>query len=71
LQEKDESLKESEQIITNLSLRINVFVCQKFIDGVSTIMTNARYRNLNDSYDAMIDEANRQWQRQEQDAFYD
>jgi len=46
-------------------------VCQKFIDRVSTIMTNVRFRNLNDSYDAMIDEANRQWQRQEQDVFYD
>lgn len=58
-------------MITNLSLRINYFVCQKFIDRVSTVMTNVRFRNLNDSYDAMIDEANRQWQRQEQDVFYD
>lgn len=64
-------MKESEQLITNLSLRINYFVCQKFIDRVSTVMNNVRYRNLNDAYDGMIDEANRQWQRQEQDVFYD
>ena len=48
-----------------------MFVTQKFIDRVSTVVNNIKFRNLNDSFDAMIDEANRQYQRQEQDAFYE
>ena len=41
------------------------------MDQVSNVMINVRYRNINDSFDAMIDEANRQYQREEQDVFSD
>lgn len=41
------------------------------MDQVSQVMENVRYKNINDSFDAMIDEANRQYQREEQDVFSD
>jgi hypothetical protein len=46
-------------MINGLSFRVNYLINEKFIDRVATVLTNVRYRNLNDAYDAIIDEANR------------
>jgi hypothetical protein len=66
LRQREESLYESEQLINNLSLRVNYFICEKFMDRVSTVYSNVKFRNLNDGYDAIIDEANREYQQDEQ-----
>lgn len=55
LRQREESLYESEQLINNLSLRVNYFICEKFMDRVSTVYSNVKFRNLNDGYDAIID----------------
>jgi hypothetical protein len=66
LRQREQTLYESEQLINSLSLRVNYFICEKFMDKVDTVYTAARYRNLNDGFDAIIDEANRECSQDDQ-----
>lgn len=53
------------ELNTILSLRINYMITQKFLNIVDKVFEMVEYRLMNDAYDALIDEANDNFERDE------
>ena len=58
IENKDKSLRDANETVTILSLRINYMITQKFVSMIERVYESVETRNLNDGFDAMIDEAN-------------
>ena len=58
VENKDRSLRESNETVTILSLRINYMITQKFLNMIEKVYESIEYRHLNDAFDVLIDEAN-------------
>lgn len=65
VENKDRSLRESNETVTILSLRINYMITQKFLNMIEKVYESIEYRHLNDAFDALIDEANENFEREE------
>jgi len=49
-----------------LTLRINYIITQKFVNMIEKVWESIEYRHLNDAFDGLIDEANRNYEQQEE-----
>ena len=58
IENKDKNLREANETVTILSLRINYMITQKFINMIQKVFDFVEYRQLNNSFDELIDEAN-------------
>ena len=65
IEEKDKILKESNETVSILSLRINYMITQKFLIMMEKVWESVEYKHLNDAFDALIDAANENYERQE------
>lgn len=65
IEEKDRILKESNETVSILSLRINYMITQKFLIMMEKVWESVEYKHLNDAFDALIDAANENYERQE------
>lgn len=65
LEEKEKVLKESKETISLLSLRINYMITQKFLIMMEKVWESVEYKHLNDAFDALIDAANENYEKQE------
>ena len=63
---KDRNLKEANEIVTTLTLRINYIITQKFVNMIEKVWESIEYRHLNDAFDGLIDEANRNYEKEEE-----
>lgn len=63
IQNKDKSLRDANETVTILSLRINYMITQKFVSMIERVYESVETRHLNDGFDAMIDEANENFER--------
>lgn len=50
-------------MITVLSLRNNYIITQKFVTSVERVLFNASERNMDEGFDAIMEEANRNYER--------
>lgn len=50
-------------MITVLSLRNNYIITQKFVTSVEQVFFNALERNMDEGFDAIMEEANRNYER--------
>ena len=66
LDSKDRNLKEANEIVTTLTLRINYIITQKFVNMIEKVWESIEYRHLNDAFDGLIDEANRNYEKEEE-----
>lgn len=64
LDNKDRNLKEANEIVTTLTLRINYIITQKFVNMIEKVWESIEYRHLNDAFDGLIDEANRNYEKE-------
>ena len=71
VENKDKSLRDANETVTILSLRINYMITQKFVSMIERVYESVETRNLNDGFDAMIDEANENFEREEVEMFAD
>lgn len=71
VEEKKNSLNEANETVTILSLRINYMITQKFINMIEKVWESIEYRHMNDAFDGLIDEANRNYEREEQEEYED
>lgn len=67
LDNKDRNLKEANEIVTTLTLRINYIITQKFVNMIEKVWESIEYRHLNDAFDGLIDEANRNYEKEEEE----
>lgn len=67
LDSKDRNLKEANEIVTTLTLRINYIITQKFVNMIEKVWESIEYRHLNDAFDGLIDEANRNYEKEEEE----
>jgi hypothetical protein len=65
IEEKEKVIKESKETISLLSLRINYMITQKFLIMMEKVWESVEYKHLNDAFDALIDAANENYERQE------
>lgn len=65
LENKDNKLREANETVTILSLRINYMITQKFLNMIEKVWDNIQYRHYNDAFDALIEEANENFEREE------
>ena len=65
LETRDRQLKEANETITILSLRINYMITLKFINMIEKVFESVEYRHYNDSFDAIIDKANDAFEEEE------
>jgi len=63
LEGKDRNLKEANEIVTTLTLRINYIITQKFVNMIEKVCEQIEYRHMNDAFDSVIDEANRNYEK--------
>ena len=66
---KDKNLRDANETVTILSLRINYMITQKFINMIEKVFESVEYRHLNDSFDALIDQANENFEMEEGEMF--
>ena len=62
---KEKELKDAKETISLLSLRINYMITQKFLIMMEKVWESVEYKHLNDAFDALIDAANENYERQE------
>ena len=55
LDTKERNLKEANEIVTTLTLRINYIITQKFVNMIEKVWEEIEYRHLNDAFDGLID----------------
>lgn len=55
VENKDKSLRDANETVTILSLRINYMITQKFVIMIERVYESAENRHLNDAFDAMIE----------------
>jgi hypothetical protein len=55
LENKNKELKNSNETVALLSLRINYIITQKFLDMTNRVLGEAEYRHLNEAFDCLID----------------
>jgi hypothetical protein len=67
LDSKERNLKEANEIVTTLTLRINYIITQKFVNMIEKVWESIEYRHLNDAFDGFIDEANRNYEKEEEE----
>lgn len=65
VESKEKNLREANETVTILSLRINYMITQKFLNMIEKVYESIEYRHLNDAFDALIDEANENYEREE------
>ena len=65
LDDKEKNLRDAMELNTILSLRINYMITQKFLNLIDKVFESVEYRQMNDAYDALIDEANENFEREE------
>ena len=51
-------MKESNETVSILSLRINYMITQKFLIMMEKVWESVEYKHLNDAFDSLIDAAN-------------
>lgn len=54
IENKDNKLREANETVTILSLRINYMITQKFLNIIEKVCENIQYRHYNDAFDALI-----------------
>ena len=64
LSEKEQLFDEEKELNAILSMRINYMITKKFLNDVSRVMEEVEYRNLNDSFDGLVDAANASYARE-------
>lgn len=69
IESKDKNLRDANETVTILSLRINYMITQKFINMIEKVFESVEYRHLNDSFDALIDQANENFEQEEGEIF--
>lgn len=55
VENKDNKLREANETVTILSLRINYMITQKFLNMIEKVCENIQYRHYNDAFDALIE----------------
>ena len=65
LDDKEKNLRDAMELNTILSLRINYMITQKFLNLIDKVFESVEYRQMNDAYDALIDEANENFEKEE------
>lgn len=65
LESKEKILKESNETVSILSLRINYMITQKFLIMMEKVWESVEYKHLNDAFDGLIDAANENYESQE------
>jgi hypothetical protein len=69
IETKEKILKESNETVSILSLRINYMITQKFLIMMEKVWESVEYKHLNDAFDSLIDAANENYERQEGGVF--
>lgn len=63
LDNKERNLKEANEIVATLTLRINYIITQKFVNIVEKVWDAIEYRHMNEAFDGLIDEANQNYEK--------
>ena len=62
---KEKRLRESNEAVSLLSLRINYMIAQKFFGHIEKVYDAVEFRNVNDAFDEIVEEANINYEREE------